>query len=106
VAQTETSTGGVLDIIKLLIAAAGVEWWAASMLYYYYGLNRAGGSCFIVLGGTIAGYRHCDDKSVQGQRLWHFIRVPRVSRFAKVVWPAKQETTQNSDCCFHFYPDH
>ena len=60
-AQTETSQSGVLDIIKLLIAAAALV--GGLYAYYYYETEIAQAvRVLMVLGGTIAGYRHCNDK--------------------------------------------
>jgi preprotein translocase subunit SecE len=98
-AQTETSESGVLDTIKLLIAAAALV--GGLYAYYYYETELAQAiRVLMVLGGTIAGIGIAMT-SVQGQRLWHFIQGSRVE-IRKVVWPTKQETTQTAIAVFVF----
>lgn len=98
-AQTETSQSGVLDTIKLLIAAAVLV--GGLYAYYYYEAEFAQAiRVLMVLGGTIAGIGIAMT-SVQGQRLWHFIQGSRVE-IRKVVWPTKQETTQTAIAVFVF----
>ena len=91
--QTETSESGVLDIIKLLIAAAAI----VGGLYSYYSYEFQIAlplRVLMVLGGAGAGIAIAMT-STQGQRLWHFIQGSRVE-IRKVVWPTKQETTQTA----------
>ena len=91
--QTETSESGVLDIIKLLIAAAAIVGGLYS--YYFYEFQIALPlRVLMVLGGAGAGIAIAMT-STQGQRLWHFIQGSRVE-IRKVVWPTKQETTQTA----------
>jgi preprotein translocase subunit SecE len=98
-AQTETSESGILDTIKLLIAAAALV--GGLYAYYYYETELAQAiRVLMVLGGTIAGIGIAMT-SVQGQRLWHFIQGSRVE-IRKVVWPTKQETTQTAIAVFVF----
>ena len=98
-AQTETSQSGILDTIKLLIAAAALV--GGLYAYYYYEAEFAQAiRVLMVLGGTIAGIG-IGMTSVQGQRLWHFIQGSRVE-IRKVVWPTKQETTQTAIAVFVF----
>ena len=98
-AQTETSQSGVLDIIKLLIAAVALV--GGLYAYYYYEAEVAQAvRVLMVLGGTIAGIGIAMT-SAQGQRLWHFIQGSRVE-IRKVVWPTKQETTQTAIAVFIF----
>jgi len=98
-AQTETSQSGVLDIIKLAIAAAALV--GGLYAYYYYEAEIAQAvRVLMVLGGTIAGIGIAMT-SAQGQRLWHFIQGSRVE-IRKVVWPTKQETTQTAIAVFIF----
>jgi len=97
--QTETSQSGVLDIIKLLIAAGVLIGGLYS--YYYYEFELAlPVRVLIVLGGTGVGIA-IGMMSTQGQRLWHFIQGSRVE-IRKVVWPTKQETTQTAIAVFVF----
>jgi len=97
--HTETSQSGVLDIVKLLIAAAVVVGGLYS--YYYYEFELAlPFRVLIVLGGTGVGIAIAMMSS-QGQRLWHFIQGSRVE-IRKVVWPTKQETTQTAIAVFVF----
>ena len=98
-AQTETSESGVLDTIKLLLAAFALV--GGLYAYYYYEAEFAQAiRVLMVLGGTAAGIGIAMT-SVQGQRLWHFIQGSRVE-IRKVVWPTKQETTQTAIAVFVF----
>ncbi len=97
--QTETSESGVLDIIKLLIAAAALV--GGLYAYYIYEADVAQSlRVLMVLGGTAVGIGIAMT-STQGQRLWHFIQGSRVE-IRKVVWPTKQETTQTAIAVFVF----
>jgi len=98
-AQTETSQSGVLDIVKLLIAAAAI----VGGLYSFYAFEFEIAlplRVLMVLGGTGLGIAIAMT-SMQGQRLWHFIQGSRVE-IRKVVWPTKQETTQTAIAVFVF----
>jgi preprotein translocase subunit SecE len=98
-AQTETSQSGVLDTIKLLIAAGALI--GGLYAYYYYEPTVAQAiRVLMVLGGTVAGVGIAMT-SAQGHRLWHFIQGSRVE-IRKVVWPTKQETTQTAIAVFVF----
>ena len=89
----------MLDIIKLLLAAAALV--GGLYAYYYYEAELAQAvRVLMVLGGTIAGIGIAMT-SVQGNRLWHFIQGSRVE-IRKVVWPTKQETTQTAIAVFVF----
>ena len=97
--QTETSQSGVLDTIKLLIAAVALV--GGLFAYYYYEPSVAQAlRVLMVLGGTAAGVGIAMT-STQGQRLWHFIQGSRVE-IRKVVWPTRQETTQTAIAVFVF----
>ena len=97
--QTETSESGVLDIVKLIIAAAALI--GGLYAYYYYENDIAQAvRVLMVLAGTAAGIGIAMT-STQGQRLWHFIQGSRVE-IRKVVWPTKQETTQTAIAVFVF----
>jgi preprotein translocase subunit SecE len=98
-AQTETSESGVLDTIKLLIAAAALV--GGLYAYYYYETELAQAiRVLMVLGGTVAGIGIAMT-SAQGRKLWHFIQGSRVE-IRKVIWPTKQETTQTAIAVFVF----
>jgi len=98
-AHTETSQSGVLDTIKLLLAAVALV--GGLYAYYYYEADLAQAyRVLMVLGGTIAGIGIAMT-SAQGNRLWHFIQGSRVE-IRKVVWPTKQETTQTAIAVFVF----
>ena len=98
-AQTETSESGVLDIIKLSLAAAALV--GGLYAYYYYEPEIAQAlRVLMVLAGTAAGIGIAMT-STQGQRLWHFVQGSRVE-IRKVVWPTKQETTQTAIAVFVF----
>ena len=97
--HTETSQSGVLDILKLLIAAAAIIGGLYSYYYYEFELSLPI-RVLLVLGGTGVGIAIAMT-SAQGQRLWHFIQGSRVE-IRKVVWPTKQETTQTAIAVFVF----
>ena len=97
--QTETSESGVLDTIKLILAAVALI--GGLYAYYYYETTVAQAlRVLMVLGGTAVGIGIAMT-STQGQRLWHFIQGSRVE-IRKVVWPTKQETTQTAIAVFVF----
>ena len=97
--QTETSESGVLDTIKLLIAAVALV--GGLYAYYYFETTVAQAlRVLMVLGGAAAGIGIAMT-STQGQRLWHFIQGSRVE-IRKVIWPTKQETTQTAIAVFVF----
>ena len=99
IAHTETSQSGVLDTIKLLLAAVALV--GGLYAYYYYETDLAQAyRVLMVLGGTMAGIGIAMT-SAQGNRLWHFIQGSRVE-IRKVVWPTKQETTQTAIAVFVF----
>ena len=94
----ETGQSGVLDIIKLLIAAGLL---IGGLYSYYYFLEVSLPlRVLMVLGGTAAGIVAAMT-STQGQRLWAFIQGARIE-IRKVVWPTKQETTQTAIAVFVF----
>ena len=97
--HTETSQSGVLDILKLLIAAGALV--GGLYGYYFYENDLALPlRVLMVLGGTAAGIAIAMT-SAQGQRLWHFIQGSRVE-IRKVVWPTRTETTQTAIAVFIF----
>jgi len=97
--QTETSESGVLDSLKLLIAAAAIIGGLYS--YYFFEFEMALPlRVLMVLGGTGLGIAIAMT-STQGQRLWTFIQHSRVE-IRKVIWPTKQETTQTALAVFVF----
>ena len=97
-AQTETSESGVLDVLKLLIAAGVL---LGGLFGYYWYLEWSQPlRVLLVLAGTIAGVAIAMT-STQGKRLWAFIQGSRIE-LRKVVWPTKQETTQTAIAVFVF----
>ena len=97
--KIETNESGMLDIVKLLIAAAALI--GGLYAYYYYQNDIAQAvRVLMVLAGAAAGIGIAMT-STQGQRLWHFIQGSRVE-IRKVVWPTKQETTQTAIAVFVF----
>jgi preprotein translocase subunit SecE len=97
-AHTETSESGVLDILKLLIAAGMLT--GGLFGYYWYLEWSQPLRVLLVLGGAIAGVAIAMT-STQGRRLWAFIQGSRIE-IRKVVWPTKQETTQTAIAVFVF----
>ncbi len=95
---TETSESGVLDILKLLIAAGVLV--GGLFSYYYYITWSLPLRVLLVLGGLAAGITIAMT-STQGRRLWAFTQGARVE-LRKVVWPTKQETTQTAIAVFVF----
>ena len=97
--QTETSQSGVLDILKLLIAAVVLVGGLYGYYFYQNDYPMAVRVLMVLLGAgvgiTIAMM------STQGQRLWHFIQGSRVE-LRKVVWPTRTETTQTAIAVFVF----
>ena len=94
----EESQSGVLDIIKLLVAAGVL---VGGLYGYYYLIEWSLPlRVLLVLGGLIVGIAIAMT-STQGQRLWAFIQGSRVE-IRKVVWPTKQETTQTAIAVFVF----
>ncbi len=97
-AQTETSESGLLDVLKLMMAAAIL---VGGLFGYYWYLEWSQPlRVLLVLGGTIAGVALAMT-STQGRRLWAFIQGSRIE-IRKVVWPTKQETTQTAIAVFVF----
>ena len=97
--HTETSQSGVLDILKLLVAAGALL--GGLYGYYFYENDLALPlRVLMVLAGTAAGIGIAMT-SAQGQRLWHFIQGSRVE-IRKVVWPTRTETTQTAIAVFIF----
>ncbi len=97
--QSETSQSGVLDTIKLLLAAATIIGGLYSYYYFEFEVSLPL-RVLMVLGGAGAGIAIAM-ASTQGQRLWHFIQGSRVE-IRKVIWPTKQETTQTAIAVFVF----
>ena len=96
--QTETSESGVLDVLKLLIAAGVL---LGGLFGYYWYLEWSQPlRVLMVLAGAIAGVAIAMT-SAQGRRLWAFIQGSRIE-LRKVVWPTKQETTQTAVAVFVF----
>jgi preprotein translocase subunit SecE len=71
----ETSESGVLDILKLLIAAGTLV--GGLFAYYYYLAWSLPLRVLLVLGGVAVGITIAMT-STQGQRLWAFIQGTRV----------------------------
>jgi len=96
--STDSSESGVLDIIKLLLAAFALV--GGLYGYYYYLEVSLPLRVLMVLGGLALGITIALT-SVQGQRLREFVQGSRVE-IRKVVWPTKQETTQTAIAVFVF----
>ena len=94
----EEGQSGVLDTIKLLLAAGVL---VGGLYGYYYLIEWSLPlRVLLVLGGLAVGVAIAMT-STQGQRLWAFIQGSRVE-IRKVVWPTKQETTQTAIAVFVF----
>ena len=97
-AHAEPGESGVLDVVKLLIAAALLL--GGLFAYYYYPAWPLPVRVLSVLGGAIAGVAVAMT-STQGRRLWAFIQGSRIE-IRKVVWPTREETTQTAIAVFVF----
>ena len=96
---TETSESGVLDILKLLIAAGLLV--GGIFGYYWYLEWLLPLRVLLVLGGLAASLTVAAT-SVQGHRIRAFIQGSRIE-IRKVIWPTKQETTQTAIAVFYLY---
>lgn len=97
-ATQDENQSGVLDILKLLIAAGALV--GGLFAYYYYLEISLPLRVLMVLGGTAAGIAIALT-STQGKRLWAFVQGSRIE-IRKVVWPTRQETTQTAIAVFIF----
>ena len=97
--QTEASQSGMLDILKLLIAAAAIVGGVYSFYFFEFQIALPL-RVLMVLGGAGLGIAIAMT-STQGRRLWSFIQGSRVE-IRKVIWPTKQETTQTAIAVFVF----
>ena len=97
-ATEHSSESGVLDILKLLIAAGTLV--GGLYGYYYYIEVSLPLRVLMVLGGLAAGIGIAMT-STQGRRLWAFVQGARIE-IRKVIWPTKQETTQTAIAVFVF----
>ena len=95
---TETSESGVLDILKLLMAAGLLV--GGIFGYYWYLEWLLPLRVLLVLGG-LATSIGIVATSTQGRRIWVFIQGSRIE-IRKVIWPTKQETTQTAIAVFIF----
>jgi preprotein translocase subunit SecE len=97
-AQAETSESGILDTVKLLLAAGVLL--GGLFGYYWYPTWPLPVRVLLVLAGAIVGVG-IGMTSTQGRRLWAFIQGSRIE-IRKVVWPTRQETTQTAIAVFVF----
>jgi preprotein translocase subunit SecE len=95
---TENSQSGVLDLIKLLIAAAALV--GGLFAYYYYIELALPLRVLLVIAGLAIG-SGIAMTSAQGRRLRAFVQGSRIE-IRKVVWPTRQETTQTAMAVFVF----
>ena len=86
------SAPGVMDTIKLILAAAALV--SGIFAYYYFEnesiLLRVGGLLVALVIGVVIAFQ-----SLQGQILWRFIQSSR-NELRKVIWPTRQETLQTT----------
>jgi len=95
---TETSDSGILDTLKLLMAAGLLV--GGIFGYYWYLEWLLPLRVLLVLGGLAASIGIVAT-STQGRRIWEFIQGSRIE-IRKVIWPTKQETTQTAFAVFIF----
>ena len=95
---TETSQSGMLDILKLLIAAFALV--GGLFAYYYYVDVSLPLRVLMVLLGVAAG-TGIAMTSAQGKRLQAFVQGSRIE-IRKVIWPTRTETTQTAIAVFIF----
>jgi preprotein translocase subunit SecE len=88
----------VLDLIKLLIAAAALV--GGLFAYYYYIELALPLRVLLVIAGLAIG-SGIAMTSAQGRRLRAFVQGSRIE-IRKVVWPTRQETTQTAMAVFVF----
>jgi len=98
ITTTETHESGVLDILKLLMAAGLLV--GGIFGYYWYLEWMLPLRVLLVLGGLAASIGIVAT-STQGHRIWAFIQGSRIE-IRKVIWPTKQETTQTAIAVFIF----
>ena len=98
ITTTETHESGVLDILKLLMAAGLLV--GGIFGYYWYLEWMLPLRVLLVLGGLAASIGIVAT-STQGRRIWIFIQGSRIE-IRKVIWPTKQETTQTAIAVFIF----
>jgi preprotein translocase subunit SecE len=97
-ATDQTSESGVLDILKLLVAAGAL---VGGLYGYYYYIEISLPLRVLMVLGSLAGGIAIGMTSTQGRRLWAFIQGSRIE-IRKVIWPTKQETTQTAMAVFVF----
>ncbi len=97
-ATEQPSESGVLDILKLLLAAGLLV--GGLYGYYYFVEISLPLRVLMVLGGLAAGITVAMT-STQGRRVGAFVHGSRIES-RKVVWPTKQETTQTAIAVFVF----
>ena len=98
ITTTETHESGVLDILKLLMAAGLLV--GGIFGYYWYLEWMLPLRVLLVLGGLAASIGIVAT-STQGRRIWIFVQGSRIE-IRKVIWPTKQETTQTAIAVFIF----
>ena len=96
--QVEEPQGSVLDILKLLVAAAAII--GGMFGYYYFAEWSLPLRVLLVLAGTALGIA-LFFATERGALLWKFIQGSRIE-IRKVVWPTRQETTQTAIAVFVF----
>jgi preprotein translocase subunit SecE len=97
-ANTETSSGGVLDTVKLALAAALLV--GGIVGYYQYEQQSLLISVVVIL-AAVALAAFVFMLTERGRMLWRFIQGSRVE-IRKVVWPTRTETVQTTLTVFAF----
>jgi preprotein translocase subunit SecE len=96
--QVEKAGVGVVDVLKLVLAAAALV--AGVIAYYWFENEPQVLRVLMVLGGLIGGLVLLY-WSEPGRELWNYVQSSRVE-LRKMVWPTRQETWRTTLVVFVF----
>jgi preprotein translocase subunit SecE len=96
--QTEKSGVAIVDVLKLVLAAAALL--GGMVAYYWFKDEPQVLRVLMVLGGLIAGLVLLY-WSTPGRELWSYVQSSRVE-LRKMVWPTRQETWRTTLVVFVF----
>jgi preprotein translocase subunit SecE len=96
--QVEKAGVGVVDVLKLVLAAAALV--AGVIAYYWFENEPQVLRVLMVLGGLIGGLVLLY-WSEPGRELWDYVQSSRVE-LRKMVWPTRQETWRTTLVVFVF----